>query len=142
MRRWFFFLVLVGLVAPWTVLAQDSFKNVEYVAGKEGYEKKVKGVLHLEDTQLRFTDKKGRAVFEIPLKHVKEVEASKEREEGSFGRKLALGIFASKNQEYLYIDTETDEAAEVVVFKCKKKTTDGIAAKINFQLNKLKETEN
>ncbi len=43
MRRWFFFLVLVGLVAPWTALAQDSFKDVEYVAGKEGWEKKVTG---------------------------------------------------------------------------------------------------
>jgi len=141
MKRSLAFFLMAGLLLSLPALAQDSFKDVEYITGKEGFEKKIKGVLWLDDEEIRFTDKKGKAVFTIPLAAVTEVEASSEREEGSFGRKLALGIFASKNQEYLYIDTETEETAEVVVFKCKKKTAGGTAAKINFQLEKLKETD-
>ena len=132
---------MASLLVCVPALAGDSFEKVEYIGGKDGHEKKVKGVLHLEDDEIRFTDKKGRTVFTIPLAQVTEVEASKEREEGSFGRKMALGVFASKNQEYLYIETESPETAEVIVFKCKKKTSEGMAAKINFELKSLQRTE-
>lgn len=128
-----FVLLLAG-----PALAQERFENVEYVSGKAGFEKKEKGVLYLEEGRLRFADKKGNTIFSMPLESITEVEATREHEEGSFGRKMALGIFASKNQEYLLVKTETADAAEAITFKCKKKTSETMATKINFALKQLR----
>jgi len=130
-------LALMGLFSvSLPVRAQETFKDVEYISGKDGFEKKVKGLLQLDEATLRLTDKKGKVVFEMPLATVTEVSASREQESGSFGRKMALGIFASKDQEYLIVKTETEATAEAIVFKCKKNTSDAMATKINFQLKK------
>ena len=133
-------LAMVGLFSlALPVRAQETFKDVEYISGKGGFEKKIKGVLLMDEEALRFTDKKGNVVFEMPLATMTEVSASREQESGSFGRKMALGVFASKDQEYLLVKTETEDAAEAIVFKCKKKTSEAMATKINFQVKKAGE---
>jgi len=116
--------------------AGDTYK-VEYVSGKAGFEKKVKGHLTIDEKEVRLDDGKGRLVFTIPIDIVDKATAGTEHEGGSFGRKMALGIFASKDQEYLQIETHTSSSAEVVVFKVKKKTGPGMAAKINFWAGKV-----
>ena len=42
---------------------------------------------------------------------------------GSVGRKLLLGAFSSKREEFLYVNTESPERAEAIVFKCHKKNS-------------------
>ena len=65
-------------------------------------------------------------------------DSGTQREEGSFGRKMALGIFASHTDEFLTIQTHNTAGAEGLVFKGKKKTGAGMAAKINFWSGKAK----
>jgi hypothetical protein len=118
------------LAAP--LLAQDRFPEVEYISGKAGFAKKVKGVLTVDQKAVSFSDGKGATLFSIPMAEVDKAAAGTEREEGSFGRKMALGIFASKTQEYLQVESHNASGAEGVVFKVKKKAGPGMAAKINF----------
>jgi len=126
---------LAGGAVLWALplWAADTFPDVEYFTGKAGFNQKVKGFLVVDDKEVRFNDKKGSNIFVIPLENVVEATRSREHEEGSFGRKMALGIFASKNAEYLRIETKSPQGAEVLVFKTKKEQSPGIAAKINFQ---------
>jgi hypothetical protein len=86
---------------------------------------------------VRLQDNKGVSVITIPTNSITGVSNNVETDPGSFGRKMALGIFASKREEYLTIKTETGQGAEAVVFKCKKKTSEDIAAKIDFFRKKL-----
>ncbi len=119
------------VLSSMSLTAADTFPDVEYVAGKSGFNEKIKGSLVIDANEIRFSQKGG-PVFSIPIEQVVQATQSREREEGSFGRKMALGIFASKNQEYLRIETRSAEAAEVIVFKTKKEKSPGLAAKINF----------
>lgn len=113
--------------------ASEVLRDVEYVTGKAGLKDKVKGNLALDAAEVRFENGKGKVIFSIPIGHVVKASESQERSEGSFGRKMALGIFASKTEEFLQVETRSAEGAEVVVFKTHKKQAAGIAAKINFQ---------
>jgi hypothetical protein len=130
--------VLVGLALASPAVGGDSFPGTEYVSGKGGLQNKVKGTLVVEENEVRFQAASGAVVFSIPMTNVVKASDSKERDEGSFGRKAALGIFASKTEEFLQVDTKSEQGAEAVIFKCKKKTAPGMAAKINF-FAKLKE---
>jgi len=105
---------------------------------KAGFAKKVKGQLTIDETAVGFTDEKGKLLFSIPMAEIDKAEAGTQREEGSFGRKMALGIFASKTEEYLQIESHDSNGAEGVVFKVKKKTGAGMAAKIAFWSGKAK----
>ena len=126
----------VFLVLPLPSQGADTYEGVEYISGKDKFEKKIKGILHIDVEEIRFTDKKGRPIFTIPHSILTEVSTSSGKEEGSFGRKMALGIFASKNQDYLYINTETKDTAEGLVFKCKKNTSQGMAAELHFYMKR------
>lgn len=132
-------LVMGGLVLAAPAFCGDSFPGTEYVSGKGGLQSKVKGTLVIEENEVRFLAGNGAAVFSIPMATVMKATDSREKDEGSFGRKAALGIFASKTEEFLQLDTQSETGAEAVVFKCKKKTAPGMAAKINFYAGKLRE---
>jgi hypothetical protein len=130
-------LVAAGLLVAGVATAQESvetvvYRDTEYVSGKTGFGKKIKGQLVLQEQEVSFRDNDGNKVFGIPIKAVKEVSNSVETDPGSFGRKMALGVFASKREEFLTVKTESPEGAEAVVFKCKKKTSEGMTAKIQF----------
>jgi hypothetical protein len=114
------------------VNGEDLFPDVEYVSGKSGFNEKIKGSLVVSDSAVAFRDKKGQSVFSIPALEVVGASQSRERDEGSFGRKMALGIFASKTEEFLRVETKSASGAEVIVFKTKKERSPGMAAKINF----------
>ncbi len=121
-----------------TALAADSFNDVQYVSGKAGLNKKVSGVLAIDETAVSFSDEHGQPLFSIPMAEIDKSDSGTQREEGSFGRKLALGIFASHTDEYLQIETHNTTGAEGLVFKVKKKTGAGMAAKINYWSAKAK----
>jgi hypothetical protein len=115
------------------VRASEVIPDVEYVTGKAGFKDKVKGNLALDAAEVKFENGKGKVIFSIPIGQLVNASANRERSEGSFGRKMALGIFASKTEEYLQVETRSAEGAEVIIFKTHKKQAAGIAAKINFQ---------
>lgn len=119
--------------------AQDRFENVEYISGRAGMAKKVKGQLTIDEHAVSFGDSKGNRLFSIPMAEIDKVEAGAQHEEGSFGRKMALGIFASKTEEYLQLQTHNASGAEGIVFKVKKRTGAGMAAKISFWSGKARE---
>lgn len=81
-----------------------------------------------------FKDKNGAQIFVIPMKSITNVTNVSETDSGSFGRKMALGIFASKTEEFLTVTSESPDGAEAIVFKCKKKTSPGMVAKIQFYM--------
>jgi len=127
---WLFVASALALAVP--APAQDRFEGVEYISGRAGMAKKVKGQLTIDEHAVSFGDAKGKPLFSIPIGEIDKAEASDQREEGSFGRKMALGIFASKNVEYLQLQTHNAGGAEGLVFKVRKQTGAGMAAKINF----------
>ncbi len=141
MKRWLvgtLSVLLVSVALP--VCSQSAetfvFPDTEYISGKSGYAQKIKGRLIIQESGIAFQSKEGNPVFEIPIATVKSVSGGVETDPGSFGRKMALGIFASKREEFLLVKTETADAAEAITFKCKKKTSDTMAAKIEFQRKK------
>jgi len=131
-------LAMAGAVAAMfvsQVFAEEVFP-IEYVSGHAGMEKKIKGTLMLDDAAVHFRDNEGKEIFAIPMKGITKAVSSTEKSSGSFGRKMALGVFASKDEEFLDIDWRSDKEAEGVVFKTKSKQSPGIAAKVNFYRDK------
>jgi hypothetical protein len=127
-----------GVVAPVQVWAQDVFPDVEYIQGRTGFSEKMKGRLVISATDVAFM-KGDSTVFTVPLATIKDVTNSLQTDPGSVGRKLMLGVFSSKREEFLYLNTETAERAEAIVFKChKKNTSPDMMAKIKFQMAKTK----
>lgn len=126
--------VVMGSVVP--AWADEVFPEVQYISGSAVLVEKTKGSLVLTPTGLRFNGSKGDSLLEIPLAIIKTATSSVEEDPGSTGRKLMLGIFAGKKEEFVYLNTETSSAAEVIVFKVRKKTSAGTAAKIQFQMKK------
>jgi hypothetical protein len=135
--------LLVGctLLLAGSAVAAESFRDVEYISGRAGLEKKAKGQLTVDAKEVTFVNEKGQMLFSIPMATIDKAEAGAQREEGSFGRKMALGIFASHTEEYLHVDSHTDTGAEAVVFKVKKNTGIGMATKIMFWAAKTPATE-
>ncbi len=130
-------LVAASLVVPCVAPAQDVFPDVEYIQGKTGQPEKIKGQLMISPTGIAFLTREGTNVFTIPIGTVKEVTNSLQTDPGSFGRKMMLGAFASKREEFVYLTTETPEHAEVITLKChKKNTSPDIMAKIKFYMGK------
>lgn len=127
-----------GVAAPVQVWAQDVFPDVEYIQGRTGFSEKIKGKLVIGATDVVF-QKDDSTVFTIPIATIKDVTNSLQTDPGSVGRKLMLGVFASKREEFLYVNTETPDRAEAIVFKCRKKNTSpDMMAKIKFQMAKSK----
>jgi len=128
-----------SLGAPIVVAAQDVFPDVEYIQGKGQFTEKIKGQLLVNDSGVTFSKKDGSAVFTIPMAEIKDATNSLQTDPGSVGRKLVLGVFSSKREEFVYVNTETPQRAEVVVFKChKKNTSPEMMAKIKFHMGKAK----
>ncbi len=118
--------------------AQQVFQDVEYIQGRTGFPDKIKGKLVLTDTELQFV-KDDATLFTVPLGTVKDVTNSLTTDPGGVGRKLLLGAFSSKREEFLYVNTESTERAEVIVFKChKKNSSPDIMAKIKFQAGRAR----
>jgi hypothetical protein len=123
---------LLLLCAP--ALAQELaiFPDTEYTSGKAGFPEKIKGTLVIKHDGVSLQDKKGKTIFALPVATLVGASSSVETDPGSVGKRLALGVFASSREEFLTIKTETDSGAEAVVFKCKKKTSEDMAAKVEF----------
>ena len=134
-------LVSVVFLTATPLVASDVFPDVEYVSGRGGLDHKVKGTLMLDERGVTLKDKNGAEVFSLPIKSVTAASSSVNRDEGSFGRKMALGIFASKTEEFLTVHTEGPQGAEAIMVKCKKHTSQGMADKIQFQVKHAAEGE-
>lgn len=130
-------LIMVAMLWPGVAAwSQETFPKVEYISGRSTLPNKIKGTLVLTATELRFNSEKGDSVMVVPLSTIKSVTNSIENNPGSTGAKIMLGVFASKKEEFLYINTETADLAEALVFKCKNKTSPNMMAKIQFQMKK------
>src|SRR5437867_13449093 len=108
-------LVAMAILWPTVLWANEVFKDVEYISGRAGFDQKIKGDLELTSSEMIFKDKKGKVQFSIPVSIIKEAKNSVEVDPGSTGAKIMLGIFASKKEEFLYLKTETADAAEAIV---------------------------
>jgi hypothetical protein len=128
------------LLAASPLLAGDVFQEVEYVSGRTGLDHKVKGQLVIDDHAVSFKDKNGADVFTLAMSTISSASSSVDRDEGSFGRKMALGIFASKTEEFLTLHTEGPQGAEAIMLKCKKHTSQGMVDKIEYQLKHASQT--
>ena len=113
-------LAAATIAAPAQAWAQEVFQDVEYIQGRTGFPNKIKGKLVLTATELKFV-KNDSTLFTIPLETVKNVTNSLTTDPGGEGRKLLLGAFSSKREEFLYVNTVSPERAEAIVFKCHKK---------------------
>ena len=108
-------LAAATIAAPAQAWAQ-VFQDVEYIQGRTGFPDKIKGKLVLTATELKFV-KNDSTLFTIPLETVKNVTNSLTTDPGGAGRKLLLGAFSSQREEFLYVNTESPERAEAIVFK-------------------------
>ena len=142
MRRTVLSAVAVGMLMAPTVSAQNEesatvYPGTEYVSGRQGFARPVKGQLVIQEREITFKESNGNVVFSIPMSSVVSASNDVETDPGSFGRKALLGVFASKREEFLTVGVHAANGAEAVVFKGKKKTTAGMAAKIQFYRKKL-----
>ena len=128
-----------AVALPVGVWAQDVFPDVEYIQGRTGFSEKIKGKLVVNATGVEFRTKSDSVVFTVPIETIKDVSNSLQTDPGGVGRKLMFGVFASKREEFVYLNTETPERAEGIVFKChKKNSSPDLMAKIRFQMAKAK----
>lgn len=130
-------LVLLCLLHPLALTAQESFKDVEYVSGKDGHAKKQKGVLTIGSEDITFSDAKGVLIFAIPLATVTDVSNEALVTDASVGSKMLFGSFAgSRKQEFVRVTAESDSTAEGIEFKVKQGTSANVVAKIRFAVKK------
>lgn len=135
--RWFGVMTLLLLAPAARAYAQDIVTDVEYFGGKEKFDDKQKGILVLSAEGIKFAEKNGDKVFEIPMTTMTQVERSTDIRDASVGKKLLFGSLAgSRKQEFLTISTETESTAEAIVFKLKQNTGAAALAKINFYRKK------
>ena len=117
--------------------AQDVYRDVEYISGKAGVEKKMKGTLVIDDSTITLQDRSSHSVMlSLSMSTIREISASNEVNTGSIGRKLLLGVFASHEEEFVTITTETATDAEGIVFKVGHKASAGVVAKIHYRLKR------
>lgn len=117
--------------------AQEMVPKIEYQGGHAGMDQKVKGSLLISDTDVQFTDPKGKQLIDIPLAQIRDVSSTIDRKDASVGAKLAIGFLAkSRKDELVTISFETEKTAEGVVFKTDKNMSAGLVAKIRFHLKK------
>jgi hypothetical protein len=136
-----FLLVAAFTVAASRAPAQEVFPDIEYISGHAGMQDKIKGVLVLDSTQLRFQTKDGQPLFVIQLAGVTDVGNQTDIRDASVGKKLLFGAFAgSRKQEFVQITYETSQMAEGIVFKVKQGVGIGIVAKVKFAVKKVKGT--
>jgi hypothetical protein len=134
--------VAIGMLMASAASAQTEqnasvYPNTEYISGKQGFAKPVKGQLVIQEQEITFKESNGNVVFTIPMVSVVSASDEVETDPGSFARKALLGVFASKREEFLTVEVHTPNGAEAVVFKGKKKTAAGMAAKIQFYRKKV-----
>lgn len=132
---WF---VLLTVMVP-HANAQQPFKDIQYLAGHEGYPKKLYGHLVLTDTAVFFTkwDKNNTPVFAIPIRNITDVAVSTDRKDASVGSKIMFGFLSrSRKDELVQLTTETAQNAEGIVFKVGNNQSAGIAAKIRFLMKR------
>lgn len=116
--------------------ADDVFK-AEYISGKAGFENKIKGELTVDAQALTFRDGK-KTIFTIPIASVTKASNAVENNTGGLGRKIMFGNFSNRSEGFVYVTTETADAAEGIVFKVDQKAPAGIVAKIEFAVKKAK----
>lgn len=132
------FLVLLSLLCPATMRAQEMYKDVEYITGRTGMDDKVKGTMIISATGIALMTSDGTVILRIPLSGVTQVSSETDIRDASVGKKLLWGGFAgSRKQEFVNVTSETDSSAEAVVFKVKQGTSVGIVAKIKFAMKQL-----
>jgi hypothetical protein len=119
-----------------TAAASDTFK-AEYVSGKAGFDKKIKGQLVVGDEALVMMDGT-KVIFTIPLVTVTKASDTVENNSGGMGRKLMFGNLSNRSEGFVFVTTETADAAEAIVFKVDQKAPAGIVAKIEFAAKKAK----
>jgi hypothetical protein len=124
----------LAAITPAAGWAQTIYPDVEYIRGRASVPGKIKGQLIITESTIAFTRKDGQEVLSIPVGEITEVANSFQTDPGSFGRKLAFGIFASRKEEFLFVNTETPERAEVLVFKTKKNMSLEMSAKIKHNM--------
>ncbi len=121
--------------------AQGPYKDVEYLAGHEGYPKKLEGHLVPTDSAVLFTKRDGKdtPLFAIPYRVVTGVSSSSDRADASVGSKIMFGFLArSHKDEFVQLTTETPATAEGVVFKVRRNESAGIVAKIRYRMKALR----
>ena len=131
-------LLSLSLVFAAASLAQaaDVFK-AEYISGKAGFTNKIKGELTIDGQALTFrADNK--QIFTIPIANVTKASNAVENNSGGMGRKIMFGNFSNRSEGFVYVTTETADAAEALVFKVDQKAPAGIVAKIEFAIKKSK----
>ncbi len=137
MQRLILILAALTVAIPAVVAAQDSFRDVEYVSGRAGMDRKMKGTLVIDDSMITLRDKSnGASLITIPISIVSEASASEGVNSGSMGRKLLLGVFAAHEEEFVTISTVTATDAEAIVLKVKRNESLGIVAKVHFRVRK------
>jgi hypothetical protein len=119
--------------------AQDLFSDVEYISGHAGMDDKVKGVLLVGESEVKFTRKDGTVLMALPIAGITEVNNQTDVRDASVGKKLLFGGLAgSRKQDFVQITYETADLAEGLVFKVKQGTATGVVAKIKFAVKKKK----
>ena len=121
------------------VRAQDIFSDVEYISGHAGMDDKIKGLLIVGESEVKFTKKDGTLLMTVPVARITEVGNQTDVRDASVGKKLLFGGLAgSRKQDFVQITYETENLAEGIVFKVKQGTGTGVVAKIKFAAKKKK----
>jgi len=63
MQRLILILAALTLVTPPVVAAQDSFRDVEYISGRVGMDRKMKGTLVIDDSATNHRESSRRCSF-------------------------------------------------------------------------------
>jgi hypothetical protein len=108
------------------------YPETQYVSGKEGFTRSIKGQLVIDEHEIAFRQNDGTAVFAISMKSVLAVSNRVETDPGSVGRKALLGVFATRREEFLTVSAHGPNGTETIVFKAKRKTSDGMVGKVQF----------
>jgi hypothetical protein len=120
--------------APAPAAPPDIYK-AEHVSGKAGFKDKVKGELVVGAAALEFRAG-GKSLFSVPMTTVTKASNEVQNNTGGMGRKIMFGNLSNRSEGFVYVTTETPEAAEALVFKVDQKLPPGIVAKIEFAAKK------
>ncbi|PYQ08826.1 MAG: hypothetical protein DMF82_00630 [Acidobacteria bacterium] len=111
------------LVSTGSVRGAESFADTQYLSGRAGFTRKIEGILVIDDKEIRFTEKKGRLVFRVPMQDV--IRAG----QNTTWREYPM---TPGTREYLEVEATFGETTETILFRTRRHQSAAMAAKIEF----------
>jgi hypothetical protein len=132
--------LLLTATAP-ARLCADEYPGCRYVGGVPELSKPMKGLLVVDASGVHLKDEKDRALLSLPIATIEGARRSTRDAVDWTQTGPASGVAAWNTEDFVAVDSRTQDGTRTVLFKVPRRQGSGIAAKIRFWVDKARTSE-